>query len=57
MTRKNYIKLAEVIREQYQTGTIQECAIDRIADVLYEDNNRFSWSRFADACGLNEGKR
>ncbi|WP_298585151.1 hypothetical protein [uncultured Kocuria sp.] len=57
MTRKHYNKLAEVIREQYQQGAIQECAIDRLGDVLYEDNPRFDWGRFAEACGLGEAKR
>lgn len=57
MTRKHYNKLAEVIREQYQLGTIQPCAIDRLGDVLYEDNPRFDWVRFSEACGLAEVKR
>lgn len=57
MTRKHYIKLAEVIREQYQAGTIQACAIDRLGDVFYEDNPRFDWGRFAEACGLEEAQR
>lgn len=52
MTRKNYIALAGVIKEQYEAGTIQPCAIDKIGDVLYEDNPRFDWNRFAEACGL-----
>lgn len=52
MTRKDYKKLAEVINEAYKDGAIQECAISRIGDVLYEDNPRFDWVRFKDACGL-----
>lgn len=57
MTRKHYIALAEVIREQYEQGTIQACAIDRLGDVLYQDNPRFDWGRFAAACGLEEAGR
>lgn len=57
MTRKHYIALARAIREEYQDGTIQKGAIAAIAEVLWDDNHRFDWHRFAEACGIEESER
>lgn len=60
MSRKDYIRLAEALRDAMPTGDqastdamvqwIRDCK--SIASSLAEDNARFSRQRFLDACGV-----
>ena len=63
MTRKDYIKFAEVLRlalqsqEEGSAGwTAVRLLITDIADVLYRDNARFDYGRFETACGLDKAE-
>lgn len=57
MTKKDYIKLAELIsntshkdvEENYQI-LIKEPFMDRLCDILQDDNPRFDRERFITAC-------
>ena len=74
MTRKDYVMIAEAIRESLQTirrelqfeglndhtrailtgesAGIKFAAL-RLADTLRQDNPRFEWKRFMQACGFD----
>ena len=51
MTRKDYIKIAEILRD----GQAPNHLIDSFAQMLRADNNRFDRGRFENAC-KEEGK-
>ena len=55
MTRKDYVLIAQVIKDQHKphndTDTLWR-VVDALADVLEEDNPNFDKSRFILACGV-----
>ena len=56
MTRKDYVKIADVMNRRFEESTsIQELngvvkTINTLADMLAEDNERFIRARFTNAC-------
>lgn len=46
MTRKDYVKIAEILRNEQADSNI----IDSFAKMLKADNERFNTSRFINAC-------
>lgn len=48
MTKKDYAKLAAAIKEGGATGDF----VDRLMEILEEDNPRFDRKTFLIACGL-----
>ena len=46
MTRKDYIRIAEVLRE----GQVSERLVENFAHMLKADNARFDTERFKAAC-------
>jgi hypothetical protein len=56
MTRKTYIKLAQIFKEVSENPEMDKNttkAIQRmIADVLEEDDDRFDKMKFNNACGI-----
>ncbi len=59
MTRKDYEKIAKIVREHRQnddgfnSATIGSIA-DSLACICEEDNPRFNRARFFTACGMDE---
>ena len=64
MTRKDYIKIASVLKahqpsnykstgKQVIVGMEWNSLVYDMASMLNEDNDRFDWNRFTDACGVN----
>lgn len=54
MTRKDYRLLASHIANGVRWGHIDCAGVHDIADALQSDNERFSRSRFLEACGVDE---
>ena len=62
MTRKHYIRLARIIKDNTMNDTQpikfsvsksllnKDSFVDILCDMLYEDNNLFNRQRFIDAC-------
>jgi hypothetical protein len=62
MTRKDYVKLADALLRARNSATNRdmlravEYAVAYVGDVLAADNERFSRSRFEDACAGANGR-
>ena len=57
MTRRDYIAIAAAIQgaDKYDDGeAISASIIERIADVMAQDNPRFDRARFLKACGMEQ---
>ena len=56
MTKKDYIKIAEVIRESRGYGLDADEVLSNLASdlavVFQSDNDKFDQDRFLEACGL-----
>jgi len=55
MTRKNYIKIANMIREltaNNEERFTPNNLLHELTHIFYTDNNRFSTDRFIDACNF-----
>jgi hypothetical protein len=57
MTRKDYVKIAEVLRKSSEdahsvSGWVGVCV--SFADMLRQDNDRFDEIKFYEACGFQE---
>jgi len=50
MTKKDYIKIAKILKENYNGENI----IKQFADMLRDDNPNFNYRRFWIACGGKE---
>ena len=57
MTRKHYIKIAKIIKDNklYTNNSTRkilkhDSLIDDLCDMMYKDNNLFDRHRFIDAC-------
>ena len=54
MTRRDYVLLADVIKSQRDTANNDKNTIDsfvqRLAQRLKDENSRFNWVRFEQAC-------
>ena len=55
MTRKDYVKLAEIVAEVPGQGCGPDWLAHRLADMLAADNPRFDRARFLAAC--DDGRR
>ena len=57
MTRKDYVKFANIIKQNYEVSTgpvkfVLRDMIDSFAQVFSADNPNFDRSRFIEACGI-----
>jgi hypothetical protein len=51
MTRKDYEKIARVLRDDIPGGETRIIACEKFADMLATDNPRFDRNKFYKACG------
>ena len=64
MTKKDYELIADVIKENFESfkslevhpSHYQHLLVSELAKALHQDNVRFDWRKFKQACGVIEGK-
>jgi hypothetical protein len=55
MSRKDYVAIAQILREMPMESEVRAQLVARFCTVLADDNPRFSPSRFRDAATPDEG--
>lgn len=56
--RRHYKAIAEVLKANHPCGRddcmMHRCIVDQLANLFAQDNSRFDWDKFFEACGIKK---